>query len=98
MSKKGLGITAVVDGDERLVGVISDGDLRRLLEHDTDLLHRTAGECMKTSPKTIRMGELAPVALKEMEDHRITALMVCDETGRLTGVVHVHDLWRLELF
>jgi arabinose-5-phosphate isomerase len=98
MSKKGLGITAVVDGDERLLGVISDGDLRRALEHDDALLRRTAGECMRTSPKTISGEELAPAALKKMEDHRITALMVCDEAGRLEGVVHVHDLWRLELF
>jgi len=98
MSKKGLGITAVVDGDERLLGVISDGDLRRALEHDDGLLRRTAGECMRPSPKTISGDELAPAALKKMEDHRITALMVCDEAGRLEGVVHVHDLWRLELF
>jgi len=98
MSKKGLGITAVVDADERLAGVISDGDLRRLLEHDDGLLQRTAGECMKTSPKTISAAELAPAALKKMEDHRITALLVVDEAGRLEGVVHVHDLWRLELF
>ena len=98
MSKKGLGITAVVDGAERLVGVISDGDLRRLLEHDDGLLKRSAGECMRTSPKTIAGDELAPAALKKMEDHRITALMVVDEGGRLEGVVHLHDLWRLELF
>ncbi|HEV8241109.1 MAG TPA: KpsF/GutQ family sugar-phosphate isomerase [Thermoanaerobaculia bacterium] len=98
MSKKGLGITAVVDGEERLLGVISDGDLRRALEHDDGLLRRSAGECMRTSPKTISGDELAPAALKKMEDHRITALMVCDEAGRLEGVVHVHDLWRLELF
>lgn len=98
MSKKGLGITAVVDGDRRLLGVISDGDLRRALEHDDGLLRRTAGECMRTAPKTISGDELAPAALKKMEDHRITALMVCDDAGRLEGVVHVHDLWRLELF
>jgi arabinose-5-phosphate isomerase len=98
MSKKGLGITAVVDADDRLAGVISDGDLRRLLEHDAQLLERTAGQCMKGSPKTIDAEELAPAALKKMEDHRITALMVCDQEGRLQGVVHVHDLWRLELF
>ena len=98
MSKKGLGITAVVDGDDRLLGVISDGDLRRALEHDDGLLRRTAGECMRTAPKTISGEELAPAALKKMEDHRITALLVCDDAGRLEGIVHVHDLWRLELF
>ena len=98
MSKKGLGITAVVDGDRKLLGVISDGDLRRALEHDDGLLRRTAGECMRTAPKTISGEELAPAALKKMEDHRITALLVCDDAGRLEGIVHVHDLWRLELF
>jgi arabinose-5-phosphate isomerase len=98
MSKKGLGITAVVDDGDRLLGVISDGDLRRLLEHDEALLRRTAGECMKTGPKTIGGDELAPAALKKMEDHHITALLVVDGAGRLEGVVHVHDLWRLELF
>jgi arabinose-5-phosphate isomerase len=98
MSKKGLGITAVVDVDERLLGVISDGDLRRLLEQDEGLLRRTAGDCMRRQPKTIAGEELAPAALKKMEDFRITALMVVDAAGRLEGIVHLHDLWRLELF
>ncbi len=98
MSKKGHGITAIVDEDETLLGVISDGDLRRLLEHDDGLLRRTAGDCMKRSPKTIAGDELAPAALKKMEENRITSLMVCDDAGRLEGLVHLHDLWRLELF
>lgn len=98
MSRKGLGITAVVDGDRRLLGVISDGDLRRLLERDGGLLEKTAGECMKRGPRTIAGDELASAALQRMEEYRITALMVTDEAGRLEGVVHVHDLWRLELF
>jgi arabinose-5-phosphate isomerase len=99
MSKKGLGITAVVDGEERLMGCISDGDLRRLLQEDDGaILRRTAGECMTPNPRTIVGGELAAAALKEMEDHRITSLFVCDEAGRLEGVVHLHDLWGLELF
>ena len=97
MSKKGLGVTAVVEGGDRLVGVISDGDLRRLLERDEGLLRRTAGECMRRGPKTIDGEELASAALKQMEDHRITSLFVC-EGERLIGVAHVHDLWRLELF
>jgi arabinose-5-phosphate isomerase len=97
MSRKGLGVTAVVDGEGRLEGVISDGDLRRLLERDESLLRRTAGDCMRREPKTIDGDELASAALKRMEDHRITSLFVCED-GRLTGVVHLHDLWRLELF
>lgn len=98
MSKKGLGITAVTDGDGRLLGCISDGDLRRLLQEDDRLLTRTAGDCIRGKPRTIRGAELAPVALKEMEDHRITSLFVCDENDRLEGLVHLHDLWGLELF
>lgn len=98
MSRKGLGITAVTDADGRLVGCISDGDLRRLLEHDGGLLERDAGACMKPSPKTIPATELAPAALKRMEEGRITSLFVCDAEGRLRGIVHIHDLWGLELF
>jgi arabinose-5-phosphate isomerase len=98
MSKKGLGITAVVDDRGRLRGCISDGDLRRLLEQDPDLLHRTAGEIMHTSPKTITSGELAAAALHLLEEHRITSIFVVDGEGVLQGVVHLHDLWGLELF
>lgn len=99
MSKKGLGITAVVDPEGRLAGCISDGDLRRLLQTDDGtILGHTAGERMTRHPRTILGGELAAAALKVMEDHRITSLFVCDEAGRLEGVVHVHDLWGLELF
>ena len=98
MTKKGLGITAVVDDDGRLVGCISDGDLRRLLEKDPDLLQRTAGECMTSGPQVISGDELAPAALKTLEDRRITSLFVCGRDGRLEGIVHIHDLWGLELF
>src|SRR3954447_16386921 len=96
MSKKGLGITAVVEGDDRLVGCISDGDLRRLLqEDDGTILGHTAGERMTHNPRTILTGELAAVALKILEDNRITSLFVCGAGGRLEGVVHLHDLWGL---
>jgi len=98
MSKKGLGITAVVDAEDRLVGCISDGDLRRLLERDGDPLSHTAAEVMIRNPRTLDAGELAPAALNRLEEHRITSLFVCDDRGRLEGVVHLHDLWGLELF
>ena len=98
MSAKKLGITAVTDNDGHLLGCISDGDLRRLLEHDGDLLLRTAGECMHENPLTIAANELAAAALARMEDKRITSLFVCDEAKHLDGIVHLHDLWRLELF
>jgi arabinose-5-phosphate isomerase len=100
MSRKKLGITAVTTTglDSVLVGCISDGDLRRLLETDDRLLTRTAGESMTENPRTIEEGELAAAALKIMEEHRITSLFVRDGQGKLSGIVHLHDLWRLELF
>jgi arabinose-5-phosphate isomerase len=98
MSKKGLGITAVVDDLGRLLGCISDGDLRRLLEKGDQILRHTAGDCMRPSPRTIAPDELASAALQQMESHRITSLFVCAPDGRLLGIVHLHDLWGLELF
>ena len=98
MSRKGLGITAVTDEADHLLGCVSDGDLRRLLEHDEALLKKTAGECMTKNPRTIPGSELAAAALKTMEDHRITSLFVCGAEKRLEGIVHLHDLWGLELF
>jgi len=98
MSKKGLGITAVVDEGGRLLGCISDGDLRRLLEKGDALLDHPAGDYATPSPQIIDRDELASAALKRMEDHRITSIFVCDSAGVLEGVVHIHDLWRLELF
>ena len=97
MSRKKLGVTAVVEGD-KLVGVISDGDLRRLLEQrGKDVLDLTAGEAMTRNPKTIAVGEFAATALALMEEKKITSLMVVDASGRLEGIVHLHDLWSTEL-
>ncbi len=98
MSKKGLGITAVVDDGGKLIGCISDGDLRRLLANDDSPLGRSAGDCMNADPKTIAPEELAAAALHEMEERRITSLFVCGPDGRPVGIVHLHDLWGLELF
>lgn len=98
MSRKKLGITAVTDGQGRLLGCISDGDLRRLLEKDDDLLRRPAGECMVRHPRTIDGGEMASAALRTMEEFRITSLFITDARGHLEGIVHLHDLWGLELF
>src|SRR5579872_110205 len=97
MSRKKLGVTAVVEG-ERLVGIISDGDLRRLLEkRGKDVMDLTAGEAMTTSPKTIGKHEFAATALALMEDKKITSLAVVDGSMRLEGIVHLHDLWTTEL-
>lgn len=98
MSRKKLGITAVADSENRLIGCISDGDLRRLLERNDNPLARTAESCMIPDPRTIDGAELASAALHMMEEHRITSLFVTDAQGHLEGVVHLHDLWRLELF
>jgi arabinose-5-phosphate isomerase len=98
MSGKGLGITAVVDDDQRLLGCISDGDLRRHLERGDAVLDQPAGSYLTANPRTIHGDELAPAALQSMEQNRITALFVTDHDGRLEGAVHIHDLWRLELF
>jgi arabinose-5-phosphate isomerase len=97
MSRKKLGVTAVVEG-EKLVGIVSDGDLRRLLEkRGKDVLDLTAGEAMSTNPKTIAAGEFAATALAVMEEKKITSLMVVDAGGKLEGIVHLHDLWTTEL-
>lgn len=97
MSRKKLGMTAVVDGD-RLVGIISDGDLRRLIEkRGKDALDLTAGECMTRDPKTIRADEFAATALGIMEEKKITSLAVVDPDCRLLGIVHLHDLWGTEM-
>jgi arabinose-5-phosphate isomerase len=97
MSRKGLGITAVVDG-EKLVGIISDGDLRRLLEKNgKEVVDLTAGECMTRNPKTISPDEYAAAALSIMEQKKITSLAVVENGGKLLGIVHLHDLWGTEM-
>ncbi len=68
------------------------------MEKGDAILSLTAGECMTHGPQTINQSALASAALNRLEEHRITSLFVCDEAGILEGVVHIHDLWRLELF
>jgi len=97
MSRKKLGVTTVVEGD-RLVGIISDGDLRRLLEQrGKDVLDLTAGECMSREPKTIASREFAATALAIMEQKKITSLVVVDGDMKLKGIVHLHDLWGTQM-
>src|SRR2546430_8249367 len=90
MSKKGLGITAVVGDDEALEGVISDGDLRRILQHDEQMLRKTARDCMKRNPATIEAGQLASAALQIMEQRKITSLFSVDASSRVEGIIHLH--------
>jgi arabinose-5-phosphate isomerase len=98
MSRKGLGVTTVQDGAGRLLGVITDGDLRRLMEREEDPLQRTAGEVMCSGGVRITAEELATAALRVLEERRITSVMVTDGDDRVEGVVHVHDLWGVGLF
>ncbi len=94
MSKKGLGMTVVVDANDRVIGVFTDGDLRRALDRQIDVHKTTMREVMTAHPKSIRPRELAAAAVHLMELHRITALPVADEEGRLLGALNVHDLFR----
>jgi arabinose-5-phosphate isomerase len=97
MSRKKLGMTTVLE-ENRLVGMISDGDLRRLLERDgSRALEHTAGEIMNPRPLTIDGGVMASSALALMEERKITSLIVVARDGQVEGVVHLHDLWALQL-
>jgi arabinose-5-phosphate isomerase len=104
MSRKRFGMTAVVDKSKKLVGIITDGDLRRILQANaggkryTDLSELTAGECMTRSPLTIGRRDLATKGLNVMENRKITSLLVVDAKGRLEGLLHLHDLWSTEMF
>jgi arabinose-5-phosphate isomerase len=98
MSKKGLGMTCVVDGQDGLVGIITDGDLRRHMERAPNILELSAGDVMTHHPITISPSMLAAEALNILEQRKITAIVVVDgEPRRVLGVVHLHDLWRTEL-
>jgi arabinose-5-phosphate isomerase len=97
MSSKKLGITTVQEAGQ-LRGVISDGDLRRLLEREGGAaLSRHAGEAMNAHPRTITAGELAAKALAILEERKITSLIVVDAENNVEGVLHLHDLWGVEL-
>jgi arabinose-5-phosphate isomerase len=97
MSRKGLGVTTVVENG-KVVGIVSDGDLRRLLERrGKNVLDLTAGDCMSPNPKTVSADTFAAKALDILEQKKITSLVVVDADGRLEGIVHLHDLWGTEM-
>jgi arabinose-5-phosphate isomerase len=99
MSRKGLGLTAVTKPDGRLMGIITDGDLRRVMQRrKQNVLDLAAIDCMTKKPVTLPRTELAAAALRLMEEKKITSVIVVDSAGRLEGVVHIHDLWTLQLF
>ncbi|MEK7280143.1 MAG: CBS domain-containing protein, partial [Nitrospirota bacterium] len=95
ISSKKLGVTIVMDNDDRICGIITDGDLRRLLVNEVDILHKRAGEVMSRNPKAIDRDALAAKAVGIMESHKITSLVVADKKGKIEGIVHLHDLLEL---
>ena len=98
MSKKGLGMTCVVDGDGALAGIITDGDLRRHMQRQADILQLSAVEVMTRDPIAITGDTLAAEALNILERRKITSIVVVDGAmRRVAGVVHLHDLWRTEM-
>jgi arabinose-5-phosphate isomerase len=98
MSSKRLGMTCVADERRRLMGVVTDGDLRRHLSPTANLLTLTAANVMTPRPVTVDRALLAVEALKIMEERKITSLVVVDADGGIEGVVHLHDLWRTQMF
>jgi arabinose-5-phosphate isomerase len=98
MSQKRLGMTCVVDGAGRLVGVLTDGDLRRRLLAVPAVLEGPVDDAMIREPATIQSDCLASAALRLMEQRKITSLPVIDSSRKLLGVIQIHDLWRTELF
>jgi arabinose-5-phosphate isomerase len=97
MSAKGLGMTCVIGDDGRLAGIVTDGDLRRHIDQP-GFLDQPVGANMTTAPSTITRHQLAVEALNLMERRKITSLVVVDDRGGVEGVVHLHDLWRTQMF
>jgi len=99
MSNKRLGMTCVVDEQMTLYGIITDGDLRRMIrKHKENIFQRNARDCMSANPVTISRDGLATEALNLMEDKKITSLVIRNKEGKVEGIIHLHDLWRTEMF
>jgi arabinose-5-phosphate isomerase len=99
ISDKKLGMTCVVDKNENLSGIITDGDLRRSLQkHGANFQKIKARDCMTENPLTIDKNDLATKALNLMEENKITSLIVKNKKGKIEGIIHLHDLWRTEMF
>jgi len=97
MTTKGFGATAVVDEEGKLVGIITDGDLRRFVNRGGSFENTRAKDVMTRNPKTIKPDELALKALRKMEDHNITVLIVVNEERKPIGIIHMHDILKAEL-
>jgi len=99
MTQKKLGMTCVVNPEKILVGIITDGDLRRMLrKYKEATLQKTARDCMTLDPITIDKSDLATEALNIMEKKKITSLVIKNKGGKMEGIIHLHDLWRTEMF
>ena len=97
MSAKGLGASVIVDVDQKVVGIFTDGDLRRLIETGTDMRQLTAQQVMHTKPRTVRSSALAAEAAELMELHRITSVLVVNEQDTLCGAINTNDLMRAKV-
>ncbi|NQW80652.1 MAG: KpsF/GutQ family sugar-phosphate isomerase [Polaromonas sp.] len=97
MSAKGLGVSAVVDAQQQVLGIFTDGDLRRLIEKGADLRDMCAADVMHANPRTLDSASLAVDAVALMEQYRITSVLVVDEAGRLCGALNTNDLMRAKV-
>ena len=97
ITSKRLGATCVINNDGTLTGIITDGDLRRLLERTLDIKDLTAKDIMTVKPKVIKENYLASFALQQMENYKITSLIITDENNKPLGIIHLHDLINLGL-
>jgi len=99
MTRKKLGVTCVIDEAGKLMGVITDGDLRRMLiKYEGALFKKTAQDCMTKNPITVGQEDLATKALNIMEENKITSLIIKNKEEKIEGIIHLHDLWRTEMF
>jgi len=97
ISRKGMGMTAVVDADRHVVGIFTDGDLRRALERRLDVQRTSIEQVMSAKPRTVHAEQLAVEAVKLMEEHRISQVLVVDEASHLIGALNMHDLFRAKV-
>ncbi|MBN1223344.1 MAG: KpsF/GutQ family sugar-phosphate isomerase [Candidatus Aminicenantes bacterium] len=99
ITKKKLGMTCVIDQERTLLGIVTDGDLRRMMQrYGKTFLQKKCKDCMTSDPITIDKEELATKALNIMEEHKVTSLVVVNDQNILEGLIHLHDLWRTEMF
>jgi arabinose-5-phosphate isomerase len=97
MSAKSVGASAIVDAQDQVIGIFTDGDLRRLIEKGVDLRHLVAVDVMHSAPRTVKANELAVATAELMELHSITSVLVTDAEGKLCGIVHIGDLMRAKV-